>query len=315
MANLNVGEIVTKFNLTVLYANPKSPIAKRSITNIGTNRGGLELTGFKTKQVSRSHRIILLSSKESEYISSLAKTEFKSHFVNVLGNHIPAIFITPNFKFKKELCACAKEINSTVPIIEVLFFTSEFAATIATYIVERLAESKRLHGTLVNIFGYGVLITGESGIGKSETTLDLLRNGHLFIGDDSIDVIKVNNKVVGKVNPIIKNLIEIRGIGILDITKMYGYHVIIHESQINLIINLIKIENDAWNKVDRLGNHDNFEVFFEVKVPKIVIPVSPGRNLADLIEAAVISLKLKNEGQDATSSFEKQIIRDLTKNK
>lgn len=315
MANLNVGEIVTKFNLTVLYVNPKSPIAKRSITNIGTNRGGLELAGFKTKQVSRSHRIILLSSKESEYISSLTKTEFKSHFVNILGNHIPAIFITSNFKFKKELCDCAKEINSTVPIIAVLFFTSEFAATIATYIVERLAESKRLHGTLVNIFGYGVLITGESGIGKSETTLDLLRNGHLFIGDDSIDILKVNNKVVGKVNPIIKNLIEIRGIGILDITKMYGYHVIMHESQINLIINLIKIENDAWNKIDRLGNHDNFEVFFEVKVPKIVIPVSPGRNLADLIEAAVISLKLKNEGQDATASFKKQIIRDLTKNK
>ncbi|WP_338974583.1 MULTISPECIES: HPr(Ser) kinase/phosphatase [unclassified Spiroplasma] len=315
MENLSVGEIVTKFNLTILYINPKIPIEKRIITNIGTNRGGLELTGFKTKQISRSRRIILLSSKESEYISSLPKTEFKNHFSNILEDHIPAIFVTPNFKFKKELCDCAKSINSTVPIIEVLFFTSEFAATVSTYIVERLSESKRLHGTLVNIFGYGVLITGESGIGKSETTLDLLRNGHLFVGDDSIDILKVNNKIVGKVNPIIKNLIEIRGIGILDITKMYGYHVIMHESQVNLIINLIRIENDGWTKVDRLGDHNNFDVFFEIKVPKIIIPVSPGRNLADLIEAAVISLKLKDEGQDATASFQKQIIRNLTKKK
>lgn len=315
MSDLSVSEVVTKFNLITLYVNPKVPITERIISNIGTNRGGLELTGFKTKQISRSHRIILLSSKESEYISSLAKTEFKNHFANILEDHIPAIFVTPNFKFKKELCACAKELNSTVPIIEVLFFTSEFAATISTYIVERLAEAKRLHATLVNIFGYGVLITGESGIGKSETTLDLLRNGHLFIGDDSIDILKINNKVVGKVNPIIKNLIEIRGIGILDITKMYGYHVIMHESQINLIINLIRIENDGWSKVDRLGDHDNFELFFEVKVPKITIPVSPGRNLADLIEAAVISLKLKNEGQDAISNFQKQVISNLTKKK
>lgn len=315
MEQLTVGEIVAKFNLITLYVNSKSPITKRVIVNIGTNRGGLELTGFKTKQISLSRRVILLSSKESEYIASLAKIEFKNHFRNILEDHIPVIFVTPNFKFKKELCACAKEINSTVPIVEVSFFTSEFAATIGIYIVERLAVAKRLHGTLVNIFGYGVLITGESGIGKSETTLDLLRNGHLFIGDDSIDILKINNKVVGKVNPPVKNLIEIRGIGILDVTKMYGYHVIMHESQINLIIDLIRIENDGWSKIDRLGDHNNFEVFFEVKVPKMIIPVSPGRNLADLIEAAVISLKLKNEGQDATFSFQEQIISNLRKKK
>ncbi len=88
-----------------------------------------------------------------------------------------------------------------------------------------------------------------------------------------------------------------------------------HESQVNLIINLIRIENDGWTKVDRLGDHNNFDVFFEIKVPKIIIPVSPGRNLADLIEAAVISLKLKDESQDATASFQKQIIRNLTKKK
>lgn len=315
MENLTVNELVEKFNLNTIYFNPKIPIAKRVITNMGINRGGLELTGFKTKQTSRSHRIILLSSKESEYIDSLPKIDLKKHFRNILEDHIPAIFVTPNFKFKSELCICASEINSTVPIIEVLFFTSEFAATVAAYIVERLTESKRLHGTLVNIFGYGVLIMGESGIGKSETTLDLLRNGHLFIGDDSIDIFKINNKVVGKVNPPVKNLIEIRGIGILDVTKMYGYHVIMHESQVNLIINLIRIENDDWNKIDRLGDHNNYEVFFETKVPKMIIPVSSGRNLADLIEAAVISLKLKNEGQNVTFSFQKQIISDLKKKK
>ncbi|WP_375318182.1 HPr(Ser) kinase/phosphatase [Spiroplasma endosymbiont of Virgichneumon dumeticola] len=313
MNNFTINEIVEKFNLKVLHENSKEPITKRVISSIGTNRGGLELTGFKTKQVSRSRRIILLSSKESEYIASLEKNDYNNHFKNILEDHIPGIFVTPNFKYIKELCAFAQEINSTVPIIAVPFFTSEFAATVSIYIVERLAEIKRVHGTLVNIFGYGVLIMGESGIGKSETTLELIRNGHLFIGDDSIDILKINNKLVGKVNPPVKNLIEIRGIGILDVTKMYGYHVIMHESQINLIISLNRIESEGWSKIDRLGDQNDFETYFEIKIPKTIIPVSPGRNLADLIESAVISLKLKNEGQDATSQFQARIISDLTK--
>lgn len=313
MNNFTISEIVEKFNLKVLYENSKEPINTRVILSIGTNRGGLELAGFKTKQISRSRRIILLSSKESEYISSFKKTDYNNHFKNILEDHIPGIFVTPNFKHIKELCAFAKEINATVPIIEVLFFTSEFAATVSIYIVERLAEVKRVHGTLVNIFGYGVLIMGESGIGKSETTLELIRNGHLFIGDDSIDILKINNKLVGKVNPPVKNLIEIRGIGILDVTKMYGYHVIMHESQINLIISLNRIESEDWSKIDRLGDQNDSETYFEIKIPKTIIPVSPGRNLADLIESAVISLKLKNEGQDATSQFQARIISDLTK--
>lgn len=313
MENFTINEIVENFNLKVLYENAKNPISKRVISSIGTNRGGLELTGFKTKQVSRSRRIILLSSKESEYIDTLKKTDYYKHFKNILENHIPAIFVTPNFKYTKELCACATEINATVPIISTPFFTSEFAATISIYIVERLTEIKRVHGTLVNIFGYGVLIMGESGIGKSETTLELIRTGHLFIGDDSIDILKINNKLVGKVNPLVKNLIEIRGIGILNVTKMYGYHVIMHESQINLIISLNRIENEGWRKIDRLGDQNDFETYFEIKIPKMIIPVSPGRNLSNLIESAVISLKLKNEGQDATSQFKAHIISDLTK--
>lgn len=315
MEIFTVSHIVEKFNLAVLYTNITTPITNRVITSIGTNRGGLELMGFKTKIIARSRRIILLSSKESEYMSSIKPEDFVKHFSNILEDHIPAIFITPNFKYKQELVACAKALNATVPIIGVSFFTSEFAATVSIYIVERLTAPTRVHGTLVNIFGYGVLIMGESGIGKSETTLELIRNGHLFIGDDSIDILKINNKLVGKVNPLVKNLIEIRGIGILNIPKMYGYHVIMHETEIHLIIELKRVESESWTKIDRLGDQNNYETYFKMKIHKIIIPVSPGRNLSALIESAVISLKLKHEHHDVMDNFEQQIINNLINKK
>lgn len=314
MQNLTIKDIIEKFNLKVLYQNRNIDLNKRFITTLGINRGGLELTGFKSKRIALARRVMLLSSKESEYIDSLNFEFYESHFINVLEKHIPAIFVTKNFKYSKQLCEIAKKLASEVPIIQFYANTSDFNNTISLYITESLAPSTRVHGTLVNIFGYGVLITGASGIGKSETTLDLIRNGHLFIGDDSIDILKINNKIIGKVNEIVKNLIEIRGIGILDVTKMYGYHVILPETQIHLVIKLISANSSSWNKLDRIGNNLKFQDYFGVKIPTIKIPVTSGRNLADLIASAVISQKLKAAGQDSAIKFQQETIENL-KNK
>lgn len=311
MENFTVKDIIKKFDLKVLYQNKNIPLNKRFVTTLGVNRGGLELSGFKSKRISLSRRVMLLSSKESEYLSTINPDTYESHFINILEEHIPAIFVTTNFKYTRKLCDIAKKLNSKVPIIQFFANTSEFNSTVNLYITECLAPSTRVHGTLVNIFGYGVLLTGASGIGKSETTLDLIRNGHLFIGDDSIDVLKINNKIIGKTNEIVKNLIEIRGIGILDVTKMYGYHVILPESQINLIIKLISANTSSWSKMDRLGNNLKFQEYFNVKIPTIKIPVTSGRNLADLIESAVISLKLRAAGQDSAIKFQQGVIENL----
>lgn len=313
MENFTIKDIIEKFDLKVLYQNKNIDLNKRFITTLGVNRGGLELSGFKSKRIALSRRVMLLSSKESEYIDTLKPEDYQSHFVNVLEEHIPVVFVTKNFKYTKQLCEIAQKLNSEVPIIEFYANTSEFANTVNLYITERLAPTNRAHGTLVNIFGYGVLITGPSGIGKSETTLDLIRNGHLFIGDDSIDLLKINNKIIGRSNTMVKNLIEIRGIGILDVTKMYGYHVILPESQINLVIKLITADSHSWGKIDRLGTDLNFQQFFDVKVPTITIPVTSGRNVADLIESAVISLKLKAAGQDSAIDFQTDVIKNLKK--
>lgn len=311
MKNFTVKDVVKKFDLKVLYQNINIPLSKRIITTLGINRGGLELSGFKSKRIALARRVMLLSSKESEYISTLNASDYENHFVNILEEHIPAIFVTTNFKYSKNLCDIAKKLDSKVPIIQFFANTSEFNSTVSLYITESLALSTNVHGTLINIFGYGVLITGPSGIGKSETTLDLIRSGHLFIGDDSINVLKVNNKIIGKTNSMIKNLIEIRGIGILDVTKMYGYHVILPETQIHLIIQLFSENDDSWAKVDRLGTNLEFQEYFGIKIPTMKIPVTSARNLADLIESAVISLKLKAAGQDTAVNFQVDVINNL----
>lgn len=311
MPSLTVAEIIKEFNLEVLYCNQEVDLNERAITTLGINRGGLELIGFKSKKITLSRRVMLLSSKENEYLDTLQTNSYQEHFVNLLEEHIPAIFVTTNFKYDQELCQIAKKLKSKVPIIKLLGNTFDFASTINLYITERLAPATQVHGTFVNIFGNGVLITGPSGIGKSEITLDLIRNGHLFIGDDSINVLKINNKIFGKPNEIVKNLIEIRGIGILDVTKMYGYHVILPESQVHLIIKLISANSSSWNKIDRIGDSLKYADYFGVKVPLIQLPVTSGRNLADLIESAVISLKLKTAGQDSAVKFQEDLIATL----
>lgn len=315
MKSFTVSDIIKKFDLKVLYQNKNMPLEKRLITTLGINRGGLELSGFKSKRITLARRVMLLSSKESEYISTLDVSNYEGHFVNILEKHIPAIFVTTNFKYSKNLYEIAKKLDSEVPIIQFFGNTSEFNSTVTLYITECLAPLTNIHGTLINIFGYGVLITGPSGIGKSETTLDLIRSGHLFIGDDSINILKVNNKLIGKANEMIKNLIEIRGIGILDVTKMYGYHVILPESQINLIIQLFNENDKSWAKVDRLGSNLEFQEYFGIKIPKFKIPVTSARNLADLIESAVISLKLRAAGQDTATKFQTEVIKSLKDDK
>ncbi|MDQ7983242.1 MAG: HPr(Ser) kinase/phosphatase [Spiroplasma sp.] len=313
MPNFTIAEIIKQFNLEVLYCNSNVDLDKRLITTFGINRGGLELSGFTSKRIALARRIMLLSSKESEYIDTLKSSSYQEHFINILEEHIPAIFVTTKFKYQKELCQIAKKLNSEVPVIQFSGNTFDFASTIDLYITERLAPTTEIHGSFVNIFGYGVLITGPSGIGKSETTLDLIRNGHLFIGDDRINLLKINNKIIGKTNKIIKNFIEIRGIGILDVTKMYGYHIILPESQVHLVIKLITPSSSSWSKIDRIGDSLKYVNVLSVKVPLIQLPVTSGRNLADLIESAVISLKLKAAGQDSAITFQADLIKNLKK--
>jgi HPr kinase/phosphorylase len=300
---LKIGEIVEKFKLKQLTGD-KSWL-KREIKSEAINQAGLELAGFFSLKKKRSKRIILLSSKESEYISSFTIEEKEKKYLNLFQHNASAIFITKNFHDQEFICEQAKKVN--YPIILVPFGTYDFYEKIVSYMTRKLAPSVNVHATLVNIYGYGVLIKGKPGIGKSESALNLIKKGHLFIGDDCIIITKLNNNLIGKCHPLLTNFIEVRGPGMLDISKMYGMHLLMKESKIDLIIEL-KNENEI--NIDEYNNqlkiNLNKEKILNIAIPLIKIPVSFSKNLSQLIEVAVINLKLINNKINTNIEFNKR---------
>jgi HPr kinase/phosphorylase len=173
---------------------------------------------------------------------------------------------------------------------------------VAAWINEQMAEYKMIHGTLVSVYGMGVLLQGESGVGKSELALELVRKGHIFVADDAVDVTNLADRLYGKPNAVANKFIEVRGLGILNIPKMLGIEKTQDSTNIDLIIEII---NDANRQIefDRLGNKQQYKMIENVKVPYYRLPVTPGRKMSDLVETAVIDLKLKQQGYSSAEDY------------
>lgn len=173
--------------------------------------------------------------------------------------------------------------------------TYRLVVDLVTYLDERLAREDTISGTLMSVYGIGVLIAGESGMGKSETALELIRDGQVLISDDRVDVEHIHNKILGHAPMIIKGLLEIRGIGIIDVEKMFGASALNDRSPVDMVINLVKFrESDEYNRIGDETVH--YTKILDVLVPTVVLPVSAGRNMRILIESAVTNFRLQNAG-------------------
>jgi len=167
-----------------------------------------------------------------------------------------------------------------------------------------LAEYTTIHGTFINIFGTGVLIQGESGVGKSETALELIKRGHIFIADDAVDITNLAGRLFGKANIIAGNFIEVRGVGILNVSRMYGIEKTAPSSNIDVVIELAKITDMTEDQnFERIGTKNKTKNIMGTKIPYYRLPITPGRNMADLIETVVIDLKLKNDGYNSAQEY------------
>ncbi|ATZ16659.1 Hpr(Ser) kinase/phosphatase [Entomoplasma freundtii] len=288
MKRLTLDKIVRKFNLKVEAGRDK--LTTTLIKANGVNRAGLELTGFFRPNDPHAHRIVLMSSKEFSYISQFNHDEKVTKYEALMASGIPGIIITKKYK-DRVLIEVARKLD--FPVLETnAILTSEFSQRLGDYIDEFLAPQTEVHASLVNIYGKGILLLGRSGIGKSEITLDLIKKNHLFVGDDRIVVTNKNNRLFGKSSPILKNLVEVRGIGIIDISLTNGYQIIMEETNIDLVIELFNFKTGEVDNTDRLGNEYQTYKILSLEVPLIRIPVSSGRNLANIIESAVAQLKI-----------------------
>jgi HPr kinase/phosphorylase len=288
MEKFYLNKLVEKFNFEVLAGADK--LDSTLINVYGLNRAGLELTGFFAPTSDNSRRVVLVSSKEYNYMHQFDEKTKTKKYEALMKSGIPAIIITQKFK-DKTIIATAKKLD--FPLLKINYpSTSEISRKVLDYFDDYFAPTTEVHASLVNIFGQGVLINGVSGIGKSEVTIDLVKKNHMFVGDDRIILTNKSNRIYGKSHPILKNLVEVRGIGIMDISLSNGYQVIMDETEVNLVIELFRFDNKSADSTDRLGNEYTTNKILDVDIPVLRIPVSSGRNIANIIESAVAQLKI-----------------------
>lgn len=251
-------------------------------------RPGMELTGFI--DFFEPKRIILIGSKEASYLKSIDEKVARERVKQIFDFDPPLIVYSLNVTLPEYFKEFARE--HSISLVKSNLGTTQTSSKLFTYLQEFLADRISVHGTLLDIHGMGTLIMGHSGIGKSETALDLIKRGHQLISDDLVEIFeKEPGNLIGEAPDILKRYIEIRGIGIVDVVHMFGAGAYRPRKNIRLVIEL-----EAWDKdkyYDRLGLKQETIRFFDTNITKVVIPVLPGRNVALLVESAAINEKLK----------------------
>ncbi len=272
------------------------------INTLEVNRCGLQFANFYDHFV--YERIQIVGKNEWAYFDTLApeqKAEISDRFMSY---DMPVVVFTRNQEVFPEMIEAANKYGRL--IVRTPKATTTFVSRLIDYLEEKMAPTVTLHGVLVDVFGVGILILGKSGIGKSETALELVKRGHRFVADDAIEIVKTpDSTLIGKAPALIRNFLEIRGIGILDVAKLYGLASIRHSKIIDLVIQL-----EDWEEgkaYDRLGLEDKHVEILDTDVAVIHVPVKPGRNLAVILEAAATNHRQKSEGYNAAKELDRRL--------
>ena len=304
---VTVKMLVDRLKLKVVYGN-KELLAK-TITTADISRPGLEMTGYFDYY--SPERLQLVGMKEWSYLKTMTENNRYSVFTNMFKAETPAVIVARGLEIPEEMLQAAKE--NGVAVLQGRNSTSSLSGDMSWYLNSQLAERTSVHGVLVDIYGMGVLILGDSGIGKSETALELVKRGHRLVADDRVDVYaKDEGTLWGEPAEILLHLLEIRGVGIIDVMSLYGASAVRDSSQVQLCICLEHFENDEV--FDRLGNSNEEIELQGVKIPRIRIPVKTGRNVSVVIEAAAMNYRAKQMGFDATKTFEERLTNLISKN-
>ena len=294
-------------NLRVLQG--QECVSGKKITVSDVYRPGLELSGYF--DFYPADRVQLLGRTEISYAARLDHDLRRKVFEKICQKETPCLLVSRNLPVPVELKEAAEAAGT--PILISNDATTYLMSMITQYLAVKLAERSSVHGVLVEVFGMGVLLTGESGVGKSETALALVQHGHRLIADDRVDVYQRDHEtVVGEAPRILKHLMEIRGIGIIDVLKLFGIGAIKDETEISLVINLTNWDSKA--NYDRLGFQENTRIICGIAVPQVTIPVKVGRNMENIVEVAVMNFRAKAMGFDAAKTFDENLTSLIAEN-
>ena len=292
--------LVEEFHLGILHQ--ASDYASIRLTVEDVARPGLQLTGFFDHY--EPMRLQVMGNVEMSYMAKQPPEERSRIYDRLFSYRFPAMLIARGIEPDDQLMTFAQKHNVTVLVTPER--TSTIISGIIAYLRNALAPRISRHGVLIEAYGEGVLLTGDSGIGKSEAALELVKRGHRLIADDAVEIKKVSaNTLMGTAPELIRNYIELRGIGIINVAKLFGMGAVRTENEINLVVNIV-----PWNtheNYDRLGLEDHYTEILGVNVPMYTIPITPGRNLAMIIEVAAMNNRQRRIGYNAALEFTEQI--------
>ena len=284
-------------------------LLEKEIKTSDISRPGLEMTGYFDFYT--PERIQLIGMKEWSYLMKMSSHNRHQVLLKMFQPETPVVIIARNLEIPKEMIDAADE--KQVAILRSKASTSRLSGEISSYLDSRLAERTSVHGVLMDIYGMGVLIQGDSGIGKSETGLELVKRGHRLVADDRVDIYAKDEVTLwGEPAEILRHLLEIRGVGIIDVMSLYGASAVKDSSQVQIAVYL---ENyDTLKTFDRLGNNAEELEVVGVRIPRIQSPVKTGRNISVVIEAAAMNYRAKQMGYDATKIFEERLTDLISRN-
>lgn len=306
------GEKVDKIPVETLIKDLKLEVIveaknnKIDITTSDVNRPGLQFSGFYEHFA--YERVQIIGKVETTFIEQLSDEVLAERADKFFAYPIPCLIVTRDLNIRQELIDAAQKYDRY--LLRTKEASTKFINRLINYLDEKLAPQITIHGDLVDVYGIGVLLLGESGIGKSETALELIKRGHRLVADDAVEISKISeDKLQGSSPEIIRHFIEIRGIGILDIKTLYGVGSVRNTMNIDLVIQLEEWDEDKY--YDRLGLEDEYIKFLDVKVPKLTIPVRPGRNLAIIVEVAAMNHRQKQMGYNAAHELNKKLLKQI----
>lgn len=292
-----------ELSLTLLS---KVETLKNKISNPFVNRPGLALAGFLDNF--DDDRIQILGLTEIGYLKSLASTKRYDVIKNIFSQfHIPGIIIANGQSPNRELVFLADEYN--IALLQSRLSTEKIFQKLDSFLREWFAPSKSIHATLVDVFGVGILITGQSGIGKSECGLDLVTRGHRLVADDVVKVKKKGDIIIGAANPKLGHFMEIRGIGLVDLESMFGVKAVRIQKRIETQVELIPWRHNM--DYERIGLKERFNRILDIEIPIVYLPVSPGKNISSIIEVVAMNHMLRVYGYSAPEAFDERLKKEL----
>jgi HPr kinase/phosphorylase len=298
--SVTLTSLIGEFNLEALYVPENLEAIK--ITTDEINRPGLQLAGFFDHF--DEARLQIIGNVETSFVERFTPEKRLRSFEKLMSRHIPALILSRGIEPFPECAEMAERFG--VPLLRTQESTAYLISAMVASLKVSLAERITRHGVLVEVYGEGILLLGDSGVGKSETAIELVKRGHRLIADDAVEIKKVSAKtLVGSSPEVIRHYIELRGIGVVDVRRIFGMGAIKPTEKIDLIINL-----EIWNDktfYDRLGLDEMTTTLLDVNIPSLVVPVKPGRNLAVIIEVAAMNNRHKKMGYNAAREFSEKI--------